>query len=104
MFANEEAPTLQSVVGSGQLGFRHDGLATDGALDRAIEDPAELAVVEARGKAHHCRAPLCRDGLELFLSPLQNWPNLGKATKQEHPSSVSPTGGSLGAGPRSQAS
>eukprot|EP00969_Alexandrium_andersonii_P114007 5039500-Alexandrium_andersonii.AAC.1 len=61
MFANEEVPEPQSLTDSGQLGFRHDDLVADGVLNCTVEDPAELAVVEAPGKTHHCRAPLRRD-------------------------------------------
>eukprot|EP00969_Alexandrium_andersonii_P052741 2317072-Alexandrium_andersonii.AAC.1 len=72
MFAKEEAPELQSVADSGRLGFRRGELVAGGVLNRTVEDPAELAVVEARGKTRHGRAPLRRDGFELLLSPLQN--------------------------------
>eukprot|EP00975_Prorocentrum_lima_P019637 4131624-Prorocentrum_lima.AAC.1 len=75
MLPDEEAPELQPIARAGQLRLGHDQLVTDGALDRTMQHPAELAVLETRGKAHPGRVPLCRDGVELLLGPLQDGTN-----------------------------
>eukprot|EP00969_Alexandrium_andersonii_P198139 8751500-Alexandrium_andersonii.AAC.1 len=64
MFANEEAPELQSVSPARQCGLRHDQLVTDGALNGAIQDSDQLAIVETAREAHPVRVPLHRNGLQ----------------------------------------
>eukprot|EP00969_Alexandrium_andersonii_P173571 7673332-Alexandrium_andersonii.AAC.1 len=42
MFANEEAPEFHSIADARKLGLRRDELVAHGALDGAIENPAEF--------------------------------------------------------------
>eukprot|EP00969_Alexandrium_andersonii_P294411 13013250-Alexandrium_andersonii.AAC.1 len=69
MFANEEAPELQSEAAPDELRFGHPEPVGDGTLHSGVWHSARLGYVEPQSKVRSGLLAQCSDGFELLLRP-----------------------------------